>query len=111
MTATIITKNNSTASAVPTAGQLQTAEIALNTADRKLFTKDATNAVVQLVGTLGNQDANNVAIDTVVKLRSALQDTGGDADKAGIMLSAFTKFIDSAANGSFEAQKTLLPFF
>ena len=51
-------------------------------------------------------DANNVAIDTVVKLRSALQDTGGDADKAGIMLSAFTKFIDSAANGSFEAQKT-----
>jgi lambda family phage tail tape measure protein len=51
-------------------------------------------------------DANNVTIDTVVKLRSALQDTGGDADKAGIMLSAFTKFIDSAANGSFEAQKT-----
>jgi len=50
-------------------------------------------------------EANDVAIDTVVKLRSALQNAGGEADKAGVMLSAFTKFIDTAASGSFEAQK------
>ena len=51
--------------------------------------------------------ANDVAIDTVVKLRSALQDSGGSAEKAGVMLSAFTKFIETAASGSFEAQKAL----
>ena len=50
-------------------------------------------------------DANEVAIDTVVKLRVALDASGGSADKAGVMLSAFTKFIDTAAEGSFEAQK------
>ena len=50
-------------------------------------------------------DANDVAIDTVVKLRMALNASGGSADKAGAMLSAFTKFIDTAADGSFEAQK------
>lgn len=49
--------------------------------------------------------ANDVAIDTVIKLRSALDASGGSADKAGVMLSAFTKFIDTAASGSFEAQK------
>jgi len=51
-------------------------------------------------------DANDVAIDTVVKLRAALDASGGSADKAGVMLSAFTKAIDTAASGSFEAQKS-----
>lgn len=49
--------------------------------------------------------ANDVAIDTVIKLRAALESSGGSADKASVMLSAFTKFIDTAASGSFEAQK------
>jgi len=49
--------------------------------------------------------ANDVAIDTVVKLRAALDASGGSADKAGVLLSSFTKFIDTAASGSFEAQK------
>jgi lambda family phage tail tape measure protein len=49
--------------------------------------------------------ANDVAIDTVVKLRAALDASGGSADKAGVLLSSFTKFIDNAASGSFEAQK------
>ena len=51
-------------------------------------------------------DANDVAIDTVVKLRAALDASGGSADKAGVMLSAFTKAINTAADGSFEAQKS-----
>jgi len=50
-------------------------------------------------------EANDVAIDTVVKLRMALDASGGSADKAGVMLSSFAKFIDNAAGGSFEAQK------
>lgn len=50
--------------------------------------------------------ANDVAIGTVLKLSNALAVSGGKADDAGKMLAAFTKFIDQAAGGSFEAQKT-----
>ena len=51
-------------------------------------------------------DANEVAIGTVLQLSNALANSGGSAEKAGVMLSAFSKFIDQAANGSVEAQKT-----
>ena len=50
--------------------------------------------------------ANDVAIGTVLKLSNALAVSGGKADDAGKMLAAFTKFIDQAAGGSLEAQKT-----
>lgn len=60
--ATIITKNSSTAAAVPTAGQLVQGELAVNVTDKKVYTKDASSAVVKLVGSLGNQESNNVAI-------------------------------------------------
>jgi lambda family phage tail tape measure protein len=50
--------------------------------------------------------ANEVAIGTVLKLSDALANNGGKADNAGKMLSAFSKFIDEAAGGSLEAQKT-----
>ena len=60
--ATIITKNSSTASAVPASGDLQQGELAVNVTDKKLFTKNASNTVVTVVGTLGNQEASNVAI-------------------------------------------------
>ena len=51
--------------------------------------------------------ANDVAIDSVVKLRQALQDNGGEADNAGKMLSSFTGFVDKAADGGLDAQKTM----
>jgi hypothetical protein len=60
--ATIITKNSSTASSVPSAGSLQQGELAVNVTDKKLYTKDSSAAVVKLVGSLGNQEANAVAI-------------------------------------------------
>jgi len=50
--------------------------------------------------------ANDVAIGTVLKLSDALANSGGKADNAGKMLSAFAKFIDEAADGSLKAQKT-----
>ena len=62
MSATIITKNSSTASAVPAAGSLVQGELAVNVTDKKLYTKDAGGTVQKLVGSLGNQEANNVAI-------------------------------------------------
>lgn len=51
--------------------------------------------------------ANEVGIDTILKLNAALEQNGGDSQNAGKMLSQFTQFIDKAAGGSEEAQKTL----
>lgn len=51
--------------------------------------------------------ANDVAIDTIIKLNDALANSGGNAEDAGKLLAGFTKYIDNAASGSFEAQKAL----
>lgn len=50
--------------------------------------------------------ANEVAITTVLKLSEALEQNGGRAENASKMLSSFTAFVDKAATGSFEAQKS-----
>lgn len=51
--------------------------------------------------------ANDIAVDSVLKLRSALALSGGEAENAGKFISSFTATIDKAAEGSFETQKTL----
>jgi hypothetical protein len=48
MANTIQIKRSSTAASVPTSGQLAVGELAVNLADKKLFTKDASNEVVEL---------------------------------------------------------------
>jgi hypothetical protein len=48
MANTIQIKRSSTAASVPTAGQLAVGELAVNLADKKLFTKDAAGVVVPL---------------------------------------------------------------
>lgn len=80
--ATIITKNSSTASAVPAAGDLVKGELAVNVTDKKLYTKDNSAAIVKVVGSLGNQEANAVAITggTV----SGVAQTGGTINNAVI---------------------------
>lgn len=50
--------------------------------------------------------ANEVAIDTIVKMKLALNQSGGAAENATKFMSSFTAFVDRAASGSFEAQKT-----
>ena len=50
MANTIIIKNSSTTTAVPIAGNLVEAELALNTTDRKIFTKTTGGAVVEISG-------------------------------------------------------------
>lgn len=59
---TIITKNSSTSSATPASGDLTKGELAVNVTDKKLYTKDNSSTVVKIVGSLGNQEANAVAI-------------------------------------------------
>jgi len=49
--------------------------------------------------------ANDVAIDSILKLQNALANNGGEAENAGKLLASFTKYVDEAAKGSFEAQK------
>lgn len=51
--------------------------------------------------------ANDIAIDTIIKLNDALANSGGNAEDAGKLLAGFTKYMDNAASGSFEAQKAL----
>ena len=59
---TIITKNSSTASAVPVSGDLTQGELAVNVTDKKLYTKDSGGSVVKIVGSLGNQEASSVTL-------------------------------------------------
>lgn len=51
--------------------------------------------------------ANDVSIASILKLNNALANSGGEAENAGKLLSGFTNFMDKAAAGSFEAQKSL----
>jgi len=75
MATKIVTKNSSTASAVPTASDLVQGELAVNVADKRLFTEDNAGAIVEL-GT--NPSALTVAGEITANGGIAL----GDNDKA-----------------------------
>jgi len=48
--------------------------------------------------------ANDMTVESILKLQNALMLSGGEAENAGRMLSSFTNFIDKAASGNKEAQ-------
>ena len=75
MATKIVTKNSSTASAVPTASDLVQGELAVNVADKRLFTEDNAGAIVEL-GT--NPSALTVTGEITANGGIAL----GDNDKA-----------------------------
>lgn len=82
--ATLITKNSSTAAAVPGTGDLVQGELAVNVTDKKLYTKDSGGNIVKVVGSLGNQEANAVAI------------TGGTiSGVAGLVATNYQEFTSS----------------
>lgn len=58
MANTILHKRSSTASAVPSAGSLTAGELAINTADGKLFTKKSNGTVVEIGGGGGVSDGD-----------------------------------------------------
>lgn len=65
--ATLITKNSSTASAVPLAADLTQGELAVNVTDKKLYTKDSGGTVVQVGGDVtlaGTQTLTNKTLTT-----------------------------------------------
>jgi hypothetical protein len=63
MATTIVTKNSSTASAVPTAGQLVQGELAVNVADKRLYTEDNAGAIVEVGTNPSTIDINSGTID------------------------------------------------
>ena len=99
MSTTIITKNSSTASAVPAAGDLVAGELAVNTADKKLYTKSG-STVVKVVGSLGNQESNAVDITggTIIGM-SAPSVSSGVANKGYVdgLISTGASNADAAA--------------
>jgi hypothetical protein len=112
---TIITKNSSTASAVPATGDLVQGELAVNVTDKKVFTKNASGTVVRIVGTLGSQEASAVAITggsiTGMSTPSGSSDvsTKGYVDgvlttNSGYATAAASSATDSAASATLASQ-------
>lgn len=50
--------------------------------------------------------ANDMTVESILKLQNALQESGGEAANAGKMLDSLTNFIDKAASGNQEAQNS-----
>ena len=63
MATKIVTKNSSTASAVPTASDLVQGELAVNVADKRLFTEDNGGSIVELGTKPSTIDINAGSID------------------------------------------------
>ena len=49
--------------------------------------------------------ANDIATASVLALSKSLVDNGGQSEKAGLMLASFSKQVESAVSGTFEAQQ------
>lgn len=58
----IILYHSTTAAAQPSTSNLNVGELAINVTDKKVYSKDGGGALITVVGTLGNQNANAVAI-------------------------------------------------
>jgi len=115
MASTIVTKNSSTASAVPVSGDLTQGELAVNVTDKRLFTKNSGGTVVEL-GTnpaslaLPNGTANGVAYlngSKVVTTGSALTFDGTNLTvPAEVYRNTATSYVrlaggDAAAAGAY----------
>ena len=73
---TIIIKNSSTVSDIPTAGQLEQGELALNLLDEKLYSKNSSNVIFEITG------LHNIVEDLSPQLGADLQSNGFDIDMA-----------------------------
>jgi hypothetical protein len=80
MANTIQIKRSSTAGSAPTAGQLAQGELAVNLADKRMFTKNASNQVVELGGA------------GVIRARLNLNGSGGATIRSSDNVSSVTYF-------------------
>jgi hypothetical protein len=87
MATKIVTKNSSTAASVPTAGQLVQGELAVNVADKKLYTKDSGGTVVELGINPTTIDINAGTIDGT-PIGATTPSTGVFTNVAGTLITA-----------------------
>jgi hypothetical protein len=92
MASTIVTKNSSTASAVPLTGDLTQGELAVNVTDKRLFTKDSGGTVVE-VGT----NPTSMTIKTTLKLSGS---TSGYVALQGAAAAGSTTYTLPSADGT-----------
>jgi hypothetical protein len=87
MANTILLKKSSTAAAQPTAGQLSAGELAINTADGRLFAKNSANAVVNLpVSSISGQAITPSSVQTSGTADGIKIQAGGAANSRVITL-------------------------
>jgi len=105
MATKIVTKNSSTASAVPTASDLVQGELAVNVADKRLFTEDNAGAIVEL-GT--NPSTLTVTGEITANGGIALGDgdvaTFGDSDDLQIYHNGSDSFVSDVGTGDLYLQ-------
>lgn len=78
MANTIIIKNSSTVSDVPTAGQLEQGELALNLLDEKLYSKNSSDAIFEIAGA----GLTDIVLDLSPQLGGDLQSNAFNIDMA-----------------------------
>jgi hypothetical protein len=96
MATTIVTKNSSTAAAVPTAAQLVQGELAVNVADKRLFTEDNGGAIVEL----GVNPSAEIVANAGIALPDSQKVTFGAGDDLQIYHDGNDSYIDDAGQGS-----------
>ena len=99
MATKIVTKNSSTASAVPTASDLVQGELAVNVADKRLFTEDNGGAIVELGTKPSTIDINAGTIDgTAIGASSASTGAFTTLTATGLTVDTDTLAVDSTNN-------------
>ena len=83
MANTIQLKRSSTASDTPSASDLAVGELAVNTADAKLFTKHTDNSIKEISGSGGGSGLSNVVEDTTPQLGGNLDANANNIDLNG----------------------------
>jgi hypothetical protein len=84
MATKIVTKNSSTASAVPTASDLVQGELAVNVADKRLFTEDNGGSIVELGTNPYNFTANHNGSAKLATTSTGI-DVTGDVNTSGLL--------------------------
>ena len=95
MSTVIKPKRSETALSVPTAGSLETGELAMNIADGKFYTKKTDNSVVE-IGGAGSVTLQNVMTNGATTTTDLLLDSGARLVFEGNLANSYETFLTVA---------------